>query len=175
MKMRMGQMVERVSEIVRRYYPPVPSTLSKRFIIIDGAGLERVKKSLEHNCYADWDCSTQEYQSDLNTHLYERIESNRHRIIPWLNRAKTLNGASVLEIGCGTGSSTVALAEQGARVTAIDIDEQSLDVAKERCRIYGVDVSFSVCNATEAHRVFSQNQFDFIVFYACLEHMTHEE
>ena len=73
---------------------------------------------------------------------------------------------------CGTGSSTVALAEQGAEVTAIDVDETSLSVAGERCRAYGLTVDLAHANATEVHTLFAGRRFDYIIFYAALEHMT---
>ncbi len=115
------------------------------------------------------------YEDDLNTHLINRLESDRRRIIPWLNKAKRIKNSKILEIGCGTGASTVALAEQGAIVTAIDVDEGALKVAKERCQVYGLKVDFRMNNATKVHNIFSNSQFDFIIFFACLEHMTLDE
>lgn len=100
---------------------------------------------------------------------------DRRLVAPWLNSAKPLKGANILEIGCGTGSSTISLAEQGANVTAIDILEKSLVVAKERCRIYGLDVEFHQTNATEVDNIFKNRHFNFIIFYASLEHMTLNE
>lgn len=44
-----------------------------------------------------------------------------------------LAGASVLEIGCGTGRNTVFLAEAAARVLAIDFSEGMLEKARTRC------------------------------------------
>ena len=96
-------------------------------------------------------------------------------IVPWLDEVRPLQSASILEIGCGTGCSTVALAEQGAEVTAIDVDAGSLTVASERCLAYGLDVSFAHANATEVDKLFAGRHFDYIIFYASLEHMTVEE
>ena len=80
-----------------------------------------------------------------------------------------------MEIGCGTGCSTVALAEQGAEVTAIDVDESSLVIATERCRAFGLEVTFAHANATQVHQLFAGRHFDYIIFYAALEHMTMDE
>jgi S-adenosylmethionine-dependent methyltransferase len=119
--------------------------------------------------------ASDEGQRDLQDHLHVRLDIFRSTVIPWLSDAKLLRGSRILEIGCGTGSSTVALAEQGADVTAVDILESSLAVAKDRCRVYGLRADFVCANATEVHAVFANRNFDFIIFFAVLEHMTHEE
>lgn len=47
-----------------------------------------------------------------------------------------LEGASILDAGCGTGGATIALARQfpDSKVTGIDISPQSLEIAKEKSR-----------------------------------------
>jgi 2-polyprenyl-3-methyl-5-hydroxy-6-metoxy-1,4-benzoquinol methylase len=112
---------------------------------------------------------------DLENHLFVRLDTDRSMVIPWLDNVRPLRGASILEVGCGTGSSTVALAEQGAEVTAIDVDASSLEVARERCRAYGLDVTLAHANVAEVYELFAGRRFDFIIFYASLEHMTLEE
>lgn len=114
-------------------------------------------------------------RKDMADHLSTRLDEFRTRVIPWLNDAQPLRNARILEIGCGTGSSTVALAEQGAVVTAIDIDESSLAVARERCSIYGLNADFHQLNAAQTAELFAGRDFDFIIFFAALEHMTHAE
>ena len=39
----------------------------------------------------------------------------------------------VLEIGCGTGTNAVWMAEQGLEVTAMDISDKALALAEKRC------------------------------------------
>ncbi len=112
---------------------------------------------------------------DMYNHLHARLDGFRQTIVPWLNDAMSLDGANILEIGCGTGSSTVALAEQGAHVVGVDIDDASLKVARKRSSIYDVNADFHIANATEVHEKFSDRKFDFIIYFACLEHMTHNE
>lgn len=64
------------------------------------------------------------------------------------------------------------LAEQGAKLTGIDIDAGALLVAKERAKIYGVDAEFRVLNAQDISSSFNITKFDILIFFACLEHMT---
>ena len=158
--------------------PRIPSHLRANFRTIHKEKIDLIETSLRKNYFVRSPgeyLSTERGKNDLREHLFGRLDENRRMIIPWLDQAKPLRDATILEIGCGTGCSTVALAEQGAKVTAIDVDEGSLVVASERCRAYGLDVSFTQANATEVHELFSGRHFDYIIFYAALEHMTVEE
>jgi SAM-dependent methyltransferase len=49
---------------------------------------------------------------------------------------------SLLDAGCGTGKHAVLLARRGYSVTGVDQSEAMLDVARERARAAGVDVTF---------------------------------
>lgn len=111
-------------------------------------------------------------KNDLANHLRKRLEMDRTIIVPWLDGVRRLDGLEVLEIGCGTGSSTVALAERGARVTGVDVDEGSLAVARRRCELHGVEASFVRANAADLPPSLRGRTFDVVVFYASLEHMT---
>lgn len=160
------------------FEPKVPAHIARNFITLPDSDLEIIKASLVQNFFSrepNDHLSTDVGKKGLLDHLTVRLERDRKLAIPWLDSARRLKGAKVLEIGCGTGASTVALAEQGAEVTAIDIDEKALLDAKTRCEVYGLSVDFHLMNSTEVARVFSKGAFDFIIFWACLEHMTHEE
>jgi S-adenosylmethionine-dependent methyltransferase len=141
-----------------------------------------IESSLKENYFTQRDAwfgaaylSSDEGKNDLQNHLYRRLDASRNTIIPWLSSAKPLSGSRILEIGCGTGSSTVALAEQGADVTAVDVLGSSLVVAKDRCEVYDLGVKLHCANATEVHKMFVGQHFDFVIFFACLDHMTHNE
>jgi len=159
--------------------PPVPRYIAGNFRAIDAQSLAAVESSLEEHFFGrfpDGYLQTEEGKTDLEDHLSGRIDRARKDIIPWLSDKKHLSGARLLEIGSGTGTSTVAFAEQGADVTALDVDDASLSVARVRCEAYGLpSVRFVVGNAATLSDLFESNRFDFIVFYASLEHMTHHE
>ena len=165
-----------LKRIAKELLFPVPSRISNNFIQIDRAGLSSIEKSITENYHKGYHGENghlqEVYKKDLNDHLYVRLENDRRRIIPWLDNASTLRNKRVLEIGCGTGCSTIAMAEQGARITGIDIDEGALVVAKDRSRVYGVSVDFKLLNAHDISSAFKTDQFDMIIFYASLEHMT---
>jgi S-adenosylmethionine-dependent methyltransferase len=168
---------------LRLLTPRAPRHLAARFKSVSDEGLAAVEASLRHHYfspesfpyYAGDYLATSTGKEDMREHLSGRLETFRHKVVPWLNDARALDGASVLEIGCGTGSSTVALCEQGAAVTAVDIHERSLAAAQERCRAYGVAPTFVVANATQLRERFAGQAFDFILFFATLEHLTNPE
>lgn len=119
--------------------------------------------------------ASDEGQEDMAAHLEGRTNLNRQLVIPWLDSVCKLRGCRVLEIGCGTGASTIALGEQGCEVTGIDVNEGNLLAAQERCRIFGISAKFLCANATDLKKRFSSGIFDLIVFFATLEHLTYAE
>ncbi|MEN8121653.1 MAG: class I SAM-dependent methyltransferase [Bacteroidota bacterium] len=168
-----------IKEQVKKYVFSVPADLKKNNLSLSQGDTDKIEKSIRENFHTGWRSEDkfipEAYKIDLDDHIINRLENDRARIIPWLNASESLKGKKILEIGCGTGSSTIALAEQGALVTGIDLDEGALKVAEERKNIYGLDIKFHYLNATEVHKKFENEQFDFIIFFATLEHMTHEE
>src|SRR5438477_1126833 len=50
--------------------------------------------------------TTTQGQFDLHGLAAERLSSDRRHYVPWLDSVRRIAGLAVLEIGCGTGSST---------------------------------------------------------------------
>ena len=117
---------------------------------------------------------TPEGDADLQHHLTGRINQDRVEFVPWMESLSPLKGARILEVGCGTGSSTVAMAEKGASVVGFDIHEPSLSVAARRCALYGLDVELRTENADALSRADIQGA-DAVIFFASVEHMTLDE
>jgi 2-polyprenyl-3-methyl-5-hydroxy-6-metoxy-1,4-benzoquinol methylase len=158
--------------------PATPARLAARFRDLDTAAADTLRARLARHLAEGRPrgfLESDEGRRDLDSHLFRRLGYDRRCVVPWLDAARPLMGARVLEIGCGTGSSTLALAEQGAEVVAVDVDPRGLDVARERCRIYGLDATFVAANATEVAIKLAGECFDIVIFYASLEHMTHDE
>ena len=108
-----------------------------------------IEKNYLNKGLSNKNLTTGAYEAALETQIYSRLEYNRTRIIPWLNKIKPLDGSTVLEIGCGTGIGTLAMAEQGASVTGLDVDEGALKVAHDRLRIANIEASVQRLTHTE--------------------------
>lgn len=170
--------VESLKNIVKRSLYKTPSTtLIRNFKPADPPGLEAFGKYLEEKFYSQYivENRSHDLQKDRNDQLSGRLTKFRNEVVPWLSSVRDLKGVSILEIGCGTGSSTVSLAEQGANVTALDVDEASLMVAKKRMELYGLSAEFVLGNGEKVDTLFINKHFDIILFPATLEHMTYQE
>jgi len=112
-------------------------------------------------------------KNDFKQHLNNRLLNYRQTVIPWLSSLLPMREKEILEIGCGSGASTIALAEQDCKLTSIDVDGERIKIAKKRCEIY--DLSVNILEKNASHINDFHNKFDFIIFTASLEHMTYEE
>lgn len=158
---------------VENIVSPVPTHLRSRHMRIDHDRHEQLRESLKVHFFSGWRdpaaLTRERFEFEERALLDARLNRYRKTYVPWIDSVRTLKGATVLEVGCGTGASTVALAEQGAEVTAIDIDEGSLQVARDRLRLYGIEVDVRNLNACDLSSL--PFTFDLVIYNACLEHM----
>jgi S-adenosylmethionine-dependent methyltransferase len=152
----------------------VPKGCKQHFIDLNQRQEDALIQSLVQHYYLDKHKSdprtSLDLKDDLEDAVYGTVIRNRATVIPWLNSIRPLAGMRILEVGTGPGGSIVPLAEQGAYVVGTDVDVESLAVAKERVRIYGLNdrTEFHLTNATDLQTAFLGQRFD-------AEHMTLEE
>ncbi|GAE33339.1 class I SAM-dependent DNA methyltransferase [Halalkalibacter akibai] len=73
-----------------------------------------------------------------------------------------LSGLSILDVGCGTGDLLLRLNKKGARVTGVDISEDMLAIAKEKCEHAGFSPPLFQQSMTELETI---GEFDVITIF----------
>lgn len=73
-----------------------------------------------------------------------------------------VRGKDVLELGCGGGQNSIALAKWGANAAGIDISEAQIEFAKRLARLEGVKPSFYVGNMDDLG-IFSDSSQDIVL------------
>ncbi|MCX4187274.1 bifunctional 2-polyprenyl-6-hydroxyphenol methylase/3-demethylubiquinol 3-O-methyltransferase UbiG [Methylophaga sp. OBS4] len=81
-----------------------------------------------------------------------------------------LKDADVIDIGCGGGILSEALAESGARVTGVDMGDMPLDIAKLHAMEAGLEIHYQQSTA-EAMAAKHPEQFDAVTCMEMLEHV----
>ena len=76
----------------------------------------------------------------------------------------------ILQVGSGDGLTGVQLAHCGHRVTGVEISPKSVEVARERARIEGVDAEFVVGNVV-TDDIWDDSAYDVIWCEAVLHHL----
>lgn len=81
-------------------------------------------------------------------------------------------GSKVLEAGCGVGAQTVIIGRKNPNIhlTSIDISEESLTMAKNRCTKSGV-LNVEFFQADIFNLPFEENSFDHVLVCFVLEHL----
>ena len=81
-----------------------------------------------------------------------------------------LSGRRVLDVGCGGGLLTEAMAAEGAQVTGIDLSEQLIDIARLHLLESGLKADYRVISA-EAMAAEQPAGFDAVTCMEMLEHV----
>ena len=97
-----------------------------------------------------------------------------HEINPlrlgWVEQHAQLAGQKALDIGCGGGLLTEAMARLGASVTGIDLSEKALRVAELHMLESRLQVSYEL-SAAEAFADAHAGEFDVVTCMELLEHL----
>ena len=69
--------------------------------------------------------------------------------VPILAKFESFRGKDVLEIGCGVGTDGIEFARNGANYVGVDLTPNSVELTRERFKVFGVPGQFEVANAEE--------------------------
>jgi SAM-dependent methyltransferase len=79
---------------------------------------------------------------------------------------------AALDVGCGTGDSSIYLAQHGWHVTGVDFVAKALDKARAKARAAGVQVDFVHADVTHLSQAGIARDFQLIVDNGCLHGMS---
>lgn len=102
---------------------------------------------------------------------FDEIETRRYRAhyhLPELFASLDGQGQRLLEIGCGIGVDSIQLARRGFRVTAVDLTDTALQVARQYKDLRGLEIDFRLGNAESLD--FPDESFDVVYSFGVLHH-----
>jgi len=85
-----------------------------------------------------------------------------------MNRIDLAPGSSVLEFGPGWGNTTLALAQTGMAVTAVDIEARFCELIRQRASLSGVDVDVVHSDFMWVEQ--TDKTYDVVLFFECFHH-----
>jgi ubiquinone/menaquinone biosynthesis C-methylase UbiE len=105
---------------------------------------------------------------------FDDVEARKYFVEPHIPRFAEFSrwaGKRVLEVGCGIGTDTVNFARAGARVTAIDLSDRSLDIARKRAAIYGLSgITFVQADAEHLAATVAVEPYDLVYSFGVIHH-----
>src|ERR1700756_4902362 len=129
-----------------------------------------------------WDqrpCNIRHSPKPVGTKEYfDEVEARKYFVephIPYFAEFDRWRGKKVLEIGCGIGTDTISFARNGAQLTAVDLSPQSLELARTRARVYGLEkqIRFYSGSAEELSSFLPLEPYDLIYSFGVIHHTPH--
>jgi 2-polyprenyl-3-methyl-5-hydroxy-6-metoxy-1,4-benzoquinol methylase len=124
-------------------------------------------------------CNIRHSPQEVGTKAYfDEVEARKYLVEPHIPRFAQFErwaGKRVLEIGCGIGTDTINFARAGARVTAVDLSDKSLEVARQRAAVFGLAdrITFHRANAEELSTVVPPEPYDLVYSFGVIHHTPH--
>jgi len=106
---------------------------------------------------------------------FDEVERRRYFVEPHIPRFAQFErwgGKKVLELGCGIGTDTISFARCGALVTAVDISENSLEIARERAKVFDLAnrITFQQANIEELSKSVPLQCYDLVYAFGVIHH-----
>jgi 2-polyprenyl-3-methyl-5-hydroxy-6-metoxy-1,4-benzoquinol methylase len=111
---------------------------------------------------------------------FDEVEARKYFVephIPNFAQFERWHGKRVLEIGCGIGTDTINFARPGARVTAVDLSDRSLEIARQRAGVFGLQdrIQFYQGSAENLSALVPAEPYDLIYSFGVIHHTPHPE
>lgn len=90
--------------------------------------------------------------------------------LEFVTRQRALAGAHVLDVGCGGGLLSEAMARAGAQVAALDLAAPLIDVARLHASAEGLSIDYRI-ESVEAHVAANAGRYDLVTCMEMIEHV----
>jgi 2-polyprenyl-3-methyl-5-hydroxy-6-metoxy-1,4-benzoquinol methylase len=142
---------------------------------------EKMPLSAVEKYWNDRPCNIRHSTKQVGTREYfDEVERRKYLVephIPAFAEFERWRGKRVLEIGCGIGTDTMNFARAGAAVTAVDLSEKSIEVARKRAQVFGLEdrIRFIQADAEHLAERVPNEPFDLIYSFGVIHHTPHPE
>jgi len=111
---------------------------------------------------------------------FDEVETRKYFVEPHIRAFADFErwrNKRVLEIGCGIGTDTINFARYGARVTAVDLSGKSLEIARQRAAVFGLQdrIRFHQGDAEELSKFVPVEAYDLVYSFGVIHHTPHPE
>ena len=105
--------------------------------------------------------------------FFQQVSERRYKVEPHIAEFAGFHlwqGKRVLEVGCGIASDGEEFAKHGAEYVGIDYSDQSIEVARNRFNVLGLEGEFYNIDASNSEETSSLGQFDLVYSYGVIHH-----
>jgi 2-polyprenyl-3-methyl-5-hydroxy-6-metoxy-1,4-benzoquinol methylase len=133
------------------------------------------------NYWNERPCNIRHSTAPVGTKEYfDQVEARKYFVeyhIPGFAGFARWRGKKVLEIGCGIGTDTINFARAGAQVTTVDLSEKSMELARQRAAVFGLEdhIRFCVGNAEQLSAFVAPEPYDLIYSFGVIHHTPNPE
>ena len=126
-------------------------------------------------------CNLRHSPAPIGTRQYfDQVEERKYLVephIPAFADFSRWKDRHVLEVGCGLGTDTINFARAGALVTAVDLSEESLQLARQRARVFGLEdcIRFVAADAERLSEFVEPRPYDLVYSFGVIHHSPHPE
>lgn len=124
-------------------------------------------------------CNIRHSPQPVGTREYfDEVEARKYFVephIPGFAQFERWKDKKVLEIGCGIGTDAINFARAGAKLTAVELSDTSLDLCKKRFDVYGLKAQFHQGNVEELDSVVPIETYDLIYSFGVIHHTPHPD
>jgi SAM-dependent methyltransferase len=124
-------------------------------------------------------CNVRHSSKEIGSKEYfDEVEKKKFFVEPHIksfSQFNLWNGKKVLEIGCGLATAGINFARYGADYTGIELSKESLDLAKKRFEVYGLNGNFYEGNAENLSEFLPPEKYHLIYSWGVIHHTPHPE